>query len=162
MKNAHIKNQQKLDRVRALKQEGHDIIDRIARIGITRGRTYELVAATIGCSEEMAHFHNVFTVRECQQRIKALRKIEEDRRSLIARKREETAKERAERPAEVVSATGTTPSAPVNRKGRRSRENWLPREERLAALERLRIEKERAALPWWRRLYYIITRAWKN
>jgi hypothetical protein len=61
--------------LRALKQEGHDIIDDLVRKGWGKGRVYQLLADKVGMQEPNVHFYNVYTERDARKLVKALREL---------------------------------------------------------------------------------------
>lgn len=70
--------------LRALKQEGHDIIDDLVKKGWSKSSVYRMLAERLEVSERSAHFYNIFTVREAQR---AVEKLEQLREYLIAERK---------------------------------------------------------------------------
>ena len=85
----------RIETLRALKQEGHDVIDRIVRLHVKRETVYILLAHNLGVSEAGAHFQNMFTIRDCTKAITMLEAMERDRRHELAQRREQRRKDRA-------------------------------------------------------------------
>jgi hypothetical protein len=96
-----------IEEIRRLKQEGHDIIDRLVRLHVPRNTVYLRLAAKLGLREPAAHFQNIFTARECRNAIAALEEIERERRQQIRdnrRRKQEAKAERARKEAERKTA----------------------------------------------------------
>lgn len=96
--------------IRALKQEGHDVIDRIVRLGVNRSAVYVRLAERLQVSESGAHFQNIFTSRECRKAINALQQMEVERRAQIHENRK---RRRAAAKARAKELKPTPPAQPA-------------------------------------------------
>lgn len=115
--------------IRALKAEGHDTIDRLVRLGISRNRVYTLLARKLGKTlVDSAHFRNIYTEREARAAVRALLELERDRQTDLNRIR--TEKLERIRVAKFMSA-------------------------RVAILER--DEQAWRDLPWWRKALVVLS-----
>jgi hypothetical protein len=68
-----------LARLKELKQEGHNLIDEVARRrGITKNSVYKLLQGRLKKNlESSVHFYNIYTVRDAEEAVATLRKMVE-------------------------------------------------------------------------------------
>lgn len=66
-----------------LKIKAHNMIDRLAYMGVSRNRAYQLLAKELGIPEPQAHFSQMHTIEEVQRAIVALRIIDKRTGRLI-------------------------------------------------------------------------------
>lgn len=91
--------------LRALKQEGHDIIDDLVKKGWSKSTVYRMLADRLQVQEQSAHFYNIYTVRDARTAVEVLKAL---RAELIAernRKRRERAQKAKEEPEPKVVMT---------------------------------------------------------
>ncbi|MDE1944839.1 MAG: hypothetical protein KGI03_01005 [Patescibacteria group bacterium] len=117
----------RIDTLRALKKDGHDLVDRLVLLKIPRDRVYWLLSRELGCSVASAHFRNIFTERELRKAISALKALEKKRIYDMEKEREKRIEAQKRRAEEA-----------------------LERER----IEKARVEARAAfaALPWWRKI----------
>lgn len=78
-----------IELIRALKAEGHDLIDAIVKTGISKSRAYHLLQQKLGTTEAGAHFYNMYTERDVRNAIAHLKQILYIRKELLQQRRQE-------------------------------------------------------------------------
>jgi hypothetical protein len=136
----------RIQTLRELKKEGHDYIDRLAKIGVTKDQSYQRISRELGRSEHGSHFSRIYTIRDAQKAIEALKILEVERKERIALKREEARKERQKVTEERIKKAAIAKANAI-----RAPKNILPLAEQKAAIARMKESKNQVSL--WHRLF---------
>lgn len=68
MKRGEAKLVKKLSALKQVKKEGHDTVDAIVKLGISKTAVYAELRKRLGCNEGNEHFAKCYTIREVQKR----------------------------------------------------------------------------------------------
>lgn len=78
----------KLNVLQKVKQEGHDLVDEIVKLGVKKENVYEELRKRVGCIEGNEHFAKCYTIRECVKRGIILGEMLHERKEYNARRNE--------------------------------------------------------------------------
>lgn len=118
--------------IRALKDEAHDMIDAIVRTGISKTGVYKELALRLGIAYENAHFGKMYTEREVRRAHAAVKRLYEERKETI-RKRRHSARLARKKP--VAAPKPADPPKPRNK-------DVLPLAEQKAAIAAMHVKVE--------------------
>lgn len=154
--------------LKQLKQDGHELVDRIVRTGMRKDVVYVELRARLGCLEGNEHFMQMFTVRDVRKAITILRDMAVNHEGRAAEAKKLKAAHRREAAVargSVVPVQPTTVSKRAN--------NILPLAEQRRLIAEMRAQSEPVVLsettagraapaliePLWRRWLHAI-QAW--
>lgn len=155
-----------LHEIRTLKAEGHDLIDAIARTGISKNGAYFLLKQKIDAVAGGEHFSNMYTKREVTRAITCLEAILNDRLLIVERrratKRQAIAEKRLQDKLEREKLNPHTPR-PQSKKGIARKQNTLPLVQQREAIAKLRTaEKKKPPVRLWDKVRIYVGTQWEK